>query len=305
MRVAVALIYPNYIGGGNKFTSDLCQMLKGFGHELALCAWEKPNENTFTGIKDIEFVYTPSWFTNQIKGTIWRTLYTSGSTIKKCIKEFKPDLIITTDLEPAVFYAVSDDIHKIHYCHFPSETRIKKMTWPYLLYRIPYWSQHYRQLSRLDYVVCNSNYTEKIAKILWNHCVKPNSFKVIYPTVDLTNFNFNRDKKDQICYVGRIDAGKGIDYVIDSFISFYDECKCDLKIIGAVSKDSEHVSYAKNLLKRVNELRDSSYPIELKTNVPYSDIIDTLLKSKLMLSFNPEEHFGIVPIEAQAAGCIP
>jgi glycosyltransferase involved in cell wall biosynthesis len=305
MRIAIALTNPNILGGGNKFTSDLCQMLKKYDHKLALCSFEKPNEHSFEGLHETENVFTPSFIGNHIKGTVWKTLLSAGSAIKKCIKEFNPDLIISADLEPGAFFSVPDNIYKIHYCHFPTELKIRKNTYPYLIYRIPYWYQHYKQLSRLDYVICNSNYTEKIAKILWGNYVKMDTFRTIYPTVDINKFNIKKEKNNQLCYVGRIDSFKGIDYVIDSYINLYDDYKCDLKIVGGVSKKIESILYADKITKRVDELKNKSYPIEIKTNVSYDEIIDTLVSSKILLSYNPEEHFGIVPIEAQAAGCVP
>ncbi len=305
MKIAIAVTNPNILGGGNKFASDLCQMLSKFDHKIALCSWERPEEQSFEGFHGIENIFLPSWVGNHIKGTVWKTLLTSGSSINKCIKEFNPNVIISADLEPGVFYSVPNNIIKIHYCHFPTELKIRKNTLPYLVYRVPYWYQHYKQLSRLDCIICNSHYTEKICKILWGNYVNLSSFKMIYPTVDINKFNIKKEKINQLCYVGRIDAFKGIDHVIDAYLDLYDDYKCSLKIVGGVSKKTESILYAEKITKKVDELKNKSYPIELKTNVTYDEIIDTLVYSKFLLSYNPEEHFGIVPIEAQAAGCIP
>ncbi len=311
MRVAIALINANILGGTTKFTSDLCEMLGRFDHELALCSWKKPNEHSFEGLQKIEKIYTPSWVIDQItranqgKGFMWNKLLASGSSIRRCIKDFNPDLIISADLEPGVFSSVPNNVFKIHYCHFPTEAVVRKNTYPFLLFRVPYWHQHYKQLPRLDYTVCNSHYTEQVARVLWGPYLKRDSLKKIYPTIDVSKFQVKKDKINQLCYVGRLDSHKGIEHVIESYIDLYDECKCGLKIVGAISQNVGNISYAKQIIKKVDELKGQSYPIEIKMNVLYDEIIDTLVSSKILLTYNPMEHFGIVPVEAQAAGCVP
>ncbi len=305
MRIALAVLNPNTLSGGNKFSSDLSHILEKLGHKVALCCWEKPTEQAFDGLYTIEKVYASSWIANRVKGRLYRTVLTSGSSIKKCVNEFKPDLVITADLEPGVFRYVDDDIYKIHYCHFPTETKVSGKSYIHLIYRTPYWHQHYKQLSRLDYVVCNSHYTENIAKHFWEKYLINGSFKTIYPSVDINQFNIKKDKLNQICYVGRISKEKGIDYIIESFIELYNYNKCNLKIVGGLSGNNESMLYARDIAKKISDLKNASYPIDIRINVSYDEIVDTLVSSKAMISYNPEEHFGIVPIEAQAAGCIP
>jgi len=305
MKIALAVLNPNILSGGNKFTSDLRQILEKLDHKVALCCWERPTDQAFDGLHDVEDVYTSSWISNQVKGTLWRTILTSGSSIKMCVNDFNPDLVITADLEPGVFCYIPDNVCKVHYCHFPTETKVSGMSLKHLIYRTPYWYQHYKQLARLDYVVCNSRYTENIAKIFWKQHLVKGSFTTIYPSVDINQFKIQEDRLNQICYIGRISREKGIDYILDSFVDLSKNNKCNLKIVGGISQDKGSISYAEKITKRVGELKKELYPVEIKTNVPYSEIINTLASSKVLLSYNPEEHFGIVPVEAQAAGCVP
>jgi alpha-1,3/alpha-1,6-mannosyltransferase len=63
--------------------------------------------------------------------------------------------------------------------------------------------------------------------------------------------------------------------------------------------------WEKELKSYVESLIRNGAPIELKIDPSYQTIINTLLESKAMVSYSPHEHFGIVPVEAQAAGCPP
>ncbi|MBS7624494.1 glycosyltransferase family 4 protein [Candidatus Bathyarchaeota archaeon] len=305
MRVAVVVDNPNYFGGGNKFASDLIKMLKMYNHDVALCAWEKPVEGKcYESFLDIEEVYLPSFLTKKIKGKLWKIAFASSSAIKKCMKKFKPNIIINANVEPAAFRGIKA-AKKVFYCHFPTELKVYKYTLLYLLYRVPYWFWHYKEIEAIDAIVCNSYYTKNIAYLCWKHHVPKDKFHVIYPAVDISAFRREIRREEKICYVGRIDANKGIDYVIDAFLEVYDKINISLEIVGGVSSQ-ENVRYYEGILKpRVDALRRKGFPIKLEVNVPYSRIAETLLSSKAMVSFNPEEHFGIVPVEAQAAGCPP
>jgi len=305
MKLAIVVANPNVFAGANKFASDLIGMLKIYEHQVSLCAWTKPVEGQcYDEFLDIEDVYLPSRLSRFVKGTLLRILISSSSALKRCIRNFKPDVVINADVEPAIFRVVKGDVRKIQYCHFPTELKIQKHDLIHLIYRVPYWYVHYKELGNLDAVVCNSRYTRQITYLLWKHYISRNRLHVIHPAVDTKVFAKEMKRENKICYVGRIDEEKGIEYVIDAFLKVYKETGVFLEIVGGglIWKRS----YFKERLKpRVLDLQRGGVSINLYVDVPYSKIVETLLTSKAMVSFNPEEHFGIVPIEAQAAGCPP
>ena len=306
MKVALAVDTPNYFGGGNKFAADLIHMLKTQGYEVALCAWVKPLEGScYPEFLEVEKVYLPSPFSKIVKGKLWKIVFATSSSLKRCMKDFKPDIVINANVEPGVFRGIRN-VKKVQYCHFPTELKLLKQDLVHLVYRIPYWYWHYKELSKIDAVVCNSKYTEHIAYLLWKYHVPKERFHVIHPAVDVNIFKGELERENKVCYVGRIDVNKGIDYVIDSFLKLPREMGVSLAIVGGVTETAwSRDYYEKKLKPRVEKLMAENYPVRLACNVPYSEIVQTLLTSKAMLSFNPEEHFGIVPVEAQAAGCPP
>lgn len=296
---------PNRFGGGNHFASNLIKILRRGGNEVSLCSWEKPVEGyCHEGFLEAERIYLPSFLIKKFikSGALWKILIASNSAIKKCVKDFKPDAVINANVEPAAFRNVKM-AKRIFYCHFPTEFKAYKQDLLHLIYRIPYWYWHYRELSRLDAIVCNSHYTKQVAYLCWKNYVPKDKFYVIYPAIDITLFEKEVKRDRKICYVGRIAEGKGIEHVLDNFVNIYGKIDAALEIAGGLSDYNR--SYYERIRNRISELQREGLPIKLEINVPYSRIIETLLSSRVMVSFNPEEHFGIVPVEAQAAGCVP
>ena len=98
--------------------------------------------------------------------------------------------------------------------------------------------------------------------------------------------------------------GKGIEYAIDAFLKLNKKTGASFEIVGGGLVWNRSY-YEERVKSRVMKLQREGVPIKLIVDAPYAQIVETLLTSKLLISYNPEEHFGIVPIEAQAAGCVP
>jgi glycosyltransferase involved in cell wall biosynthesis len=274
-----------------------------------LCAWAKPIEGScFEEFLKIEHVYLPSKLSKLAKGELFRCNFLSSSALKQCLKNQKPDIIINAIDEPAVFRVAHPTVKKIQYCHFPIELQqlfgFQQYDLPHLIYRLPYLHLLYRELKKLDAVICNSKYTLNAVRLLWKYHVPKNSLHVIHPAINTTLFEKKIKKEHKLCYIGRLAPEKGIEHVIDAFLKINKKTGASFEIVGGGIRWNR--SYFEEQVKsRVLKLQREGVPIKLSVEVPYSQIVETLLTSKLFLSYNPEEHFGIVSIEAQAAGCVP
>jgi glycosyltransferase involved in cell wall biosynthesis len=216
------------------------------------------------------------------------------------IKEFKPEFIIGSATEPAVMLGLK--AKKIMYTHFPTELRMSRHSLSAEVYRSVYWWRHYKALSELNAIVCISEFTKTITWEAWRKSQPDKTrYSVIYPSVDTERLkNAMALQKDpyKICYVGRLHRDKGIDFVLDAFQNVKKEIsEAKLEIVGSISG----LEYFSDLKTRASKIDN----VILKTNVPESVIVETLSTSQCMVSFNPDEHFGIVPIEAMALGCPP
>lgn len=167
------------------------------------------------------------------------------------------------------------------------------------------------KMKRFNIVFANSNFTSQWIEKYW----KLDS-TVLYPPVKLIK-NKNKIKKQNIiCSVGRFFThghGKKQEVMVKAFMQMVDNGLKDweLHLAGGLSKDNESAEFAKSLKKMAKK-----YPIYFHFNQSRDFIENLYLKSKIYwhaagFGENPNkkpikfEHFGITPIEAMSAGCIP
>jgi len=301
MRIAIVIFSPRFFGGGSKFACDLSLSLMERGAEVAICAWETP----IRGYSHEGFFKIQHWFTPRLGwnlGKLYKIALNQRLTLRRLVKNFRPDVIIGADTEPSVM--LGQKAKRVMYVHFPTELKVYKHSLAHLLYRSVYWWRHYKALSEMDAIVCNSEYTRQITYLVWKSG-QPNKekYSVIYPCVDVKKFGMKMGRKPyKVCYVGRLDENKGIDRVLDAFKRVKKEVpEATLDIVGGVRGSPWAERYYPKLLKKSQELED----LTIKRDAHEHIVVETLLASRCMASYNPEEHFGIVPIEAMAAGCPP
>lgn len=143
--------------------------------------------------------------------------------------------------------------------------------------------------------------------------------RVIAPPVDLLfkKYRIKRQKKNNwICSVGRfftLGHGKKQEVLIEAFKKIYDKTgkRWELHLVGGLGDEPSSIEFFKYLKER-----SKGYPIFFHINASGREVEDVYLKSKIYWhatgfgedeSFQPIrfEHFGIAPIEAMSAGCIP
>jgi glycosyltransferase involved in cell wall biosynthesis len=118
--------------------------------------------------------------------------------------------------------------------------------------------------------------------------------KVLYPPVDIEYINLNSDyesREDWFLYLGRVEKYKGVDLMVRSCIKAQEK----LKIAG-------DGAYLKKLKKLVEDLNAQDL-VEFVGFVDQEQKAELLYKCKALIFPVKDEDFGIVPIEANAAGC--
>jgi glycosyltransferase involved in cell wall biosynthesis len=308
MKIALTLYNAKFLGGGNKFTAELAKILLQEGYPVALCTADRPQENrSHDALLNIDEIYDAKPFRPTRKAKLYMSSILVALSLKRCIKKFKPDLIINADAPPATFSLISKkDVKFIQYVHWPTELQSYRHSIFLEIYRSIYWGLHYRSLNKLDAVVCNSNFTQNVAKLLWHREIPVEKFHVIYPPVDVNRFKkTNLRRKEKISCIGRLDPNKGIDMVIDAFLKIHQEFpKLTLTVAGAFNEgDVYTTTYYPKLKSRIDSLNNDR--ISLLVNPSDSKIIQLYNSSRIFANFNPGEHFGICAIESQAAGAIP
>jgi glycosyltransferase involved in cell wall biosynthesis len=164
------------------------------------------------------------------------------------------------------------------------------------------------KLDRVDGVIVNSLFTKGVIDESFGV-----ESRVVYPPVDTASFR-PREKKKVIASVGRFSRhfmAKKQGVLIEVFKKMYEGGFKDwkLKLIGGVLAGDRN--YLASLRKQA-----AGYPIEFLVEAPFASLVEVLGEARLYWHAagfgedarkHPErmEHFGIAPVEAQAAGSIP
>lgn len=170
------------------------------------------------------------------------------------------------------------------------------------------------RLNTYQTVVTYSFFAWKWIKKYWNI-----DAKVIAPPVDLlyNRYHVGRYKKNNwICSVGRfftLGHGKKQETLIDAFKKLYDKNgkKWELHLVGGLGDEPTSIEFFKFLKDK-----SKGYPIFFHINNSRQEVEEIYLRSKIYWhatgygeneNYQPIrfEHFGIAPIEALSAKCIP
>lgn len=161
--------------------------------------------------------------------------------------------------------------------------------------------------SSWDLVIYNSEFTKKECEKYWKI-----PGRVIYPPVNVKDFNSRKPKIKQIISVGRFFGylkDKKQELMIQVFKKIVDSKKAkdwSLHLVGGAQDGDK--KYVENLRKMAK-----GYPIEIHPNLTFTELKNEYAKSSIYWhaagfgETDPEkmEHFGITTVEAMAAGCVP
>lgn len=136
-----------------------------------------------------------------------------------------------------------------------------------------------QQAQRPDYIISNSKFVQE-----WVQKVYHRESVVIYPPVDLSQFNLNVNKEDYFVAVGRIVAYKRFDLIIDAF-----------NILG---RKLIVIGNGDQLLKLKKRAKEN---ISFTGYLDSTQVNEIISKAKAFIHIGIED-FGIAPIEAQACG---
>ncbi len=201
------------------------------------------------------------------------------------------DLVISSTTIAAKGVVTKPGTIHVSYCHTPPrylwepslDPRAKKGSFAWLrantIHKLRLWDRV--AADRVDYYIANSKYVAQRIKKYYQR-----DATVVYPGVNVERFSVSKkeDIKDYFLFVSRLVNYKKCDLVIQAF----NELGWPLKIIGRGPDKINLQKMANNNIEFLGYLSDeemSQYYSEAKAFV-----------------FAAEEDFGIVPVEAMAAG---
>lgn len=319
-----AIIYDKWLsglGGGEVVACTAARVLKDNGYYVLflsrdVVSTEKIRETLGIDLSDITF--------KQIESESDLSLAANNHRLTTI------DLFINLSF---MDYSYGIGKKNIYYVHFPSQIRSGLFNYILLFFqktnlqslfpnlirekindrlRAGIYPDMRKRLDSYDTFICHSEYVQKWIKKLWDK-----NALVLYPPVKLINSKPStlNPKQNWICSVGRfftLGHGKKQEIMIEAFkkLNSFQSPISDLQLhlVGGVGSEPSSLRFIEDLREKAK-----GYPIFFHFNVKRDEVEEILLKSKIYWhaggyeETNPInfEHFGIAPVEAISAGCVP
>lgn len=202
-----------------------------------------------------------------------------------------PDVVISSTTGGAKALILKPESVHICYCHTPPrylwypelDPRSSSGSFKFLRSWSKKWLKEWDLASskRPDFYIANSKNVQKRIKDIYGR-----DSEVIYPPVDVEKFKPHKieEPEDYFLFVSRLVGYKRCDLVIEAF----NKLGLPLKIIGSGPEKKRLVEKAKNNIEFLGFVKDA-------------EMVKYYQKTKAFI-FAAEEDFGIVPVEAMAAG---
>lgn len=287
MKVAIVHYWLVTMRGGEKVLEELCKLF--------------PQADIFTN------VYDASKISDTIKShKIYTTKINNWPMAKKLYQKYMPfmpkaimdldltgyDLVISSESGPAKGVVPSPNAFHLCYCHTPmrylwdmyheyfrKSNPIVKFFMKSMIPSLRLWDVMSSNL--VDCFVANSHYVQARIKRYYNR-----DAKVIFPPCDIEKYvNNQRNPKDFYLFFGQLVGYKRADLAIEACI----KSGRKLVVIGD-GKSKEAQKYANTGL------------ITFTGRVSDEEVAKYLSEAKALI-FPGIEDFGIIPVEANAAGC--
>ena len=286
MKVAIIHYWLVNNRGGEKVLEAICELF--------------PDADIFTHVYNKE-VFTES---NIASHNINETFISKLPFAKKAYQNYLPlmplaleeldltgyDLIISSESGPAKGVIPPPGVPHVCYCHSPMRYAwdmyhdykknagyLKRLLMPILMHYLRRWDQ--LSSTQVTHFISNSNFVAKRIESYYQR-----QATVINPPVSCDSFSVSSTTGDYYLFLGQLVKYKRADLAVEAF----NQSGKKLIIIG----EGEQLPYLQKIAKS---------NIELRGKQPFSEI-KLLIENCKALIFPGIEDFGIVPLEAMAAG---
>ncbi|XP_012538790.1 alpha-1,3/1,6-mannosyltransferase ALG2 isoform X1 [Monomorium pharaonis] len=321
----VTFLHPDLgIGGAERLVVDAALALKKNGHNVNFVTTHHDPEHCFSETKDgtIPVIVVGNWLPRHFLGRFYalfayiRMIY-AASYIIFC--DQRPEIVFCDLVSICIPILRLRIPYVVFYCHHPDQLLSHSGGYIKQLYRMPLNYLEEITTGMAHKVFVNSGYTSSVFKHTFKRLkVEP---EILYPSINTDFFNNTRiislervlDRKlpnDSIILlsINRYERKKKLSLVIEAlaelenFLTKETYKKVYLIIAGGYDKRvEENVEYHLELIGLADELHVTDKVIFLRSP---SDIdkISILHHCKIVIYTPPNEHFGIVPLEAMYMG---
>ena len=313
----IAFVHPDLgLGGAERFIVDAALSLKDLNHSPTIYTpYQDPNR-TFSEVKPPNQQINVKVCNPYVPRTIFGRFQALLCAIRCTIVALyvclfcKVDVAIVDLVSLPVFIFAIFRKPVIFYCHYPDQLlaaslrhRVKPSFFK-RVYRKIVDSIEAFSLSCANVVCCNSRFTKSKFELTFPKLKSP---VVIYPCVNSDSMtNVKRNPELMLLSINRYERKKSISLAIETLFVLRHRIPNaeELRLVIAGGYDdrlSTNVTYFEELQQLV-EARGLSENVTLLRNISEEHRL-RLYQSALAVLYTPsDEHFGIVPLEAMAAG---
>jgi len=311
MRAAVIHSSLNFLGGASKVCLSFIRALSKAGCDITLFTVDRTDwdllRKVFGDFYDLNFKerFLFAGFPRVLHGTMFRKLiiamfYLLEVLVIRFFGDFDLVLVTGGELIDSFGDIVYVNAIPIRFAHSFSDVRLGKSTiWNCYSKLYDILLRFIGKIDSKGILLTNSSFLRKIIKkFLGRDSV------VIHPPVDVEKLMNSNDynegeRQNLVVTISRLHPGKSLEVIL-KIAKLVDEAK--FLIIGSISHGSEGIV---NDLKSSIDMMGLKDRVDLLINKPFKNLIEALYRAKVLLHAQTSEAFGMVVVEAMAAGCIP
>lgn len=311
LRVAVLHSSLNFLGGASKVCLSFIRALSKGGYDVTLFTVDKTDweslRKVFGDFYDLNFRerFLFAGFSKVFRDAMLRKLmiaifYLLEVLAVRFLGGF--DLVLVTGGE--LIDSFGDIIYinaiPVRLAHSFSNIRLgKSVVWNCYSKLYDAFLRFIGKVDSRGLLLTNSSFLRKIVRSFLGR-----DSLVIHPPVDIKKLvNPNGDRGEQrrnlIVTISRLHPGKFLEVVLEVAKLVED---AEFLIFSSVSQGSEKMAED---LKASIKMMKLEGKVSLLINKPFKSLIEALYKAKVLLHAQTSEAFGMVVVEAMAAGCIP
>lgn len=315
----IAIIHPDLgIGGAERLIVDAAMELASLGHKVHIFTSHHDKnrcfEETLSGVFDITvygaFLPRHIFYRLHAVCAYWRCMF-----VALCLLFMWPsfDVILADQVSVVIpILKLKKSAKVVFYCHFPDLLLAQRTTILRRIYRKPIDFIEEITTGMADLILVNSRFTASTFASTFKNLdargIKP---AVLYPAVNVYQFEKPDDTKLNFLSINRFERKKNIELAISSFAMLHahevhDHQEVDMNDVsltvagGFDDRLRENVEYLEEL-KKLAEREGVSQRVRFITSCSTAER-NALLGQCLCVLYTPkDEHFGIVPLEAMAA----
>ncbi|VVA95785.1 unnamed protein product [Arabis nemorensis] len=312
-KMNIAIIHPDLgIGGAERLIVDAAVELVSHGHKVHVFTSHHDKsrcfEETLSGIFQVtvygSFLPRHIFYRLHAVCAYLRCLFVALCVL---LGWSSFDVILADQVSVVVpLLKLKKSSKVVFYCHFPDLLLAKHTTALRRMYRKPIDFIEEQTTGMADMILVNSNFTAStFAKTFKRLHAKGSRPAVLYPAVNIDQFNEPHAYKLNFLSINRFERKKNIDLAVSAFaiLCKHKQNLSDITLTVAGGYDErlkENVEYLEEL-RSLAEKEGVSDRVKFITSCSTAER-NKLLSSCLCVLYTPtDEHFGIVPLEAMAA----